>query len=215
MNLNKIALAITFAVVSTIGFGQNPSQIALSTVKDSIQDYKFSINTTWLSFTNFEEEKKNLQHYELHLKYKLTPKDRIGIKIATWKLFAPLGIPLWDSLFLKESEFYPGRLREDGLGFTYQRLLWKGLFATVEILPQLKTYYDINKSKIGNGFKLYTSYHLGYHIPMFKNRIFIEPQIHCQYWPIDTNTPQAFKQIDNKWNNYFLFEPNIYIGVKF
>ena len=215
MNLNKIAVAIAFAFVSTIGFGQNPSQITLTSVKDSIQDYKFSINTTWLSSTNFEEEKKNLQHYELHLKYKLTPKDRIGIKITTWRLFAPLGIPLWDPLFLKESEFYPGRLREDGLGFTYQRLLWKGLFATVEILPQLKTYYDVDKSKIGNGFKLYTSYHLGYHIPMFKNRIFIEPQIHCQYWPIDTNTPQGFKQIDNKWNNYFLFEPNVYIGVKF
>jgi hypothetical protein len=215
MHLNKIAVAITFALLSTIGFGQKPSQITLTSAKDSIRDFKFSINTTWLSFTNFEEERKNLQHYELHLKYRLTPKDRIGIKITTWRLFAPLGIPLWDPLFLKESEFYPGRLREDGLGFTYQRMLWKGLFATVEILPQLKTYYDVNKNKIGNGFKLYTSYHLGYHIPMFRNRIFIEPQVHSQYWPIKTNTPQAFKQVDNRWNNYFLFEPNIYIGVKF
>ena len=215
MNLNKIAVAITFASLSTIAFGQNPNQITKASFKDSIRDFKFSINTTWLSFTNFEEEKKNLQHYELHFKYKLTPKDRIGIKITTWKLFAPLGIPLWDPLFMKESEFYQGRLREDGLGITYQRMLWKGLFATVEVLPQLKTYFDKDKMKIGNGFKLYTSYHIGYHIPMFKNRMFIEPQIHCQYWPIDTNTPQAFKEIDNKWKNYFLFEPNIYIGVKF
>jgi hypothetical protein len=34
---------------------------------------------------------------------------------------------------------------------------------------------------------------LGYHISLFKNRIFIEPQIRCQYWPIDIYTPQGFK----------------------
>jgi hypothetical protein len=215
MNFKKIAVAVLCALLSTIGFGQHPNPITKTSLKESIRDFKFSINTTWLSFANFEEEGKNLQHYELHFKYKRTAKDRIGIKITTWKLYAPLGIPLWDPLFLKESEFYPGRLRENGLGITYQRMLWKGLFATVEVLPQLKTYFDTDKKKIGNGFKLYTSYHIGYHIPMFKNRIFIEPQIHCQYWPIDTNTPKGFKEIDNKWNNFFIFEPNIYIGVKF
>ena len=126
-----------------------------------------------------------------------------------------MGIPLWSPQIMKESEFYPGRFRETGLGATYQRTLWKGLFTTVEILPQLKTYFDDQKKNIGNGFKLYTSYHVGYHLPIFKTRLFIEPQIHCQYWPIDTNTPQSFKELDNRWNNYFLFEPNLYIGVNF
>jgi hypothetical protein len=116
---------------------------------------------------------------------------------------------------MKESENYPGRLRETGIGITYQRMLWKGLFAAVEILPLRKTYLDEDKNKIGNGFKLYTSYHVGYHISFFKNRMFIEPQIHCQYWPIDTNIPQGFKEIESRWNNYFLFEPNVYIGVNF
>ena len=178
-------------------------------------DYKFSVSTPWLTFSNFGQEATNTHHYELHFKYALTPKDKIGIKVATWKLFAPMGIPLWDSHIMKESEFYPGRLRETGIGLTYQRMLWKGLFTTVEILPQLKTYLDENNKKIGKGFKLYTSYHLGYHISLFKNRMFIEPQIHCQYWPIDTNIPQGFKEIENRWNNYFLFEPNLYIGVNF
>ena len=94
-------------------------------------------------------------------------------------------------------------------------LLWKGLFATVEILPQLKTYLDENNNEIGNGFKLYTSYHLGYHFPLFNNRMYIEPQIHCNYWPIDTNTPPGIQEIEKGWNNYFLFEPNIYIGINF
>lgn len=218
MNLKKILTAIVFVLISTIGLGQNPDQITKTSIQDSIRDFKFSICTTYLSFTNFEKKEKNLQHYELHLKYNITPKDKIGIKIATWKLFQPMGILWWDGLVEKidtESEFYPGRLREDGVGITYQRMLWKGLFATVEVVPLLKTYFDSDQKKIGNGFKLYTSYHIGYHLPMFKNRMFIEPQIHCQYWPIDTNTPVSFKIKDNKWKNYFLFEPNIYIGVKF
>ncbi len=113
------------------------------------------------------------------------------------------------------SQFYPGRLREIGLGVSYQRMLWKGLFATVEVLPLLKTYVDEDRRRIGNGFKLYTSYHIGYHFSFFKNRFFIEPQIHFQNWFIDTNTPQAFKDIDNRWKNYFLLEPNLYFGVKF
>jgi hypothetical protein len=149
------------------------------------------------------------------LGYRLTPKDKIGIKVATWQLFAPMGIQMWDPLFRDESEFYPGKLKEMGIGVTYQRILWKGLFIAAEIYPLRKTYLDENKEEIGNGFKLYTSYHLGYHVPLFKNRLYIEPQFHCNYWPIDTNTPQSFKEMDDKWNNYFLFEPNLYLGINF
>ncbi len=211
MNMKRILIAFTFALLLTQAYSQSSN----SNDKDSIPGYKFSVSTTWLSFANFGEEKTNTHHYEFHVKYALTPKDRIGIKFATWKLFEPMGIPMWDPLIMQESEFYPGRLSETGLGISYQRMIWKGLFATVEILPQLKTYYDENDIKICNGFKLYTSYHLGYHFSFFKDRIFIEPQIHCQYWPIDTNIPEGFRVKENKWNNYFLFEPNIYIGVNF
>lgn len=129
-----------------------------------------------------------------------------------------MGILWWDGLLEKldsQTEFYPGYLRETGLGISYQHMLWKGLFATVEVLPPIKTYSNEVNSKIANGFKLYTSYHIGYHVPFFKNRMFIEPQIHCQNWMIDTNTPAQFKELDRKWRNYFLFEPNLYLGVKF
>jgi hypothetical protein len=214
--MKKFSLTLLVcAMLTSMAFSQNMHKPAKDSLKDSVPAYKFSVSTTWLSFANFGKEATNTHHYELHFKYNITPKDKIGIKVATWKLFAPMGIPLWDPLLMKESEFYPGRLRESGIGVTYQRMLWKGLFATIEILPQLKTYLDENDKKIGNGFKLYTSYHLGYHISLFKDRMYIEPQIHCQYWPIDTNTPPGFKEKDDKWNNYFLFEPNLYIGVNF
>lgn len=212
-----IRISATFLIVmfATQVFCQNSEQNLKVSNRDSVSDNKFSVSTTWLSFVNFGEEKTNTHHYELQFKYNLTSKDKIGIKVATWKLFATMGMPMKEQLKFDENNFYPGRLRETGFGVTYQRMLWKGLFITLEILPQLKTYLDEDNNKIGNGFKLYTSYHLGYHISLFKGRIYVEPQIHCQYWPIDTNTPQSFKVIDNKWNNFFLFEPNLYIGVNF
>ena len=207
----RFTMAILFALSFTSIFGQNQTNQSSETSTER----QFSVSTTYLSFVNFGEEKTNTHHYELHFGYELTPKDRIGIKLATWKMFAPMGMPMQEQLKFDENNFYPGRLRESGIGVTYQRMLWKGLFATVEVLPQLKTYIDNNNKKIGNGFKLYTSYHLGYHISFFKDRVFVEPQIHCQYWPIDTNTPQGFKDKESNWNNYFLFEPNLYIGFNF
>jgi len=210
-----ISTTIMVAMFTTLAFSQNLPETEKGTNKGTVPSYKFSVSTTWLTFMNFGDEKTNTHHYEFHVKYQLTPKDKIGIKVATWKLFAPMGIPILDAVDKKESTFFPGRLSECGIGVTYQRMLWKGLFATVEVLPQLKTYTDINDKEIGNGFKLYTSYHLGYHIPLFKNRMYIEPQIHCNYWPIDTNAPQSFQAEENKWNNYILFEPNLYMGVNF
>lgn len=215
MKTKRITTALLFALVLAPAFSQNHSKPAKDSIKGTVPYHRFSVNTTLGTLTNFESEETNLQHYEFHFNYRLTPKDKIGIKVATWKMYAPMGMPLKEQLKFDESNFYPGRFRETGLGLTYQRMLWKGLFATVEILPQLKTYLDENDNKVGNGFKLYTSYHLGYHFPLFNNRMYIEPQIHCNYWPIDTNTPPAFQEIDNKWNNYFLFEPNIYIGINF
>lgn len=215
MNFKKISTAIFVSVVFAQAFSQNPTQTARASIKDPVSDNKFSVSTTYLTFLNFGEEKTNTHHYEFHFGYQLTPKDKIGIKVATWKLFAPMGIPIVDAIKMEESTFFPGRLGEKGIGVTYQRLLWKELFATIEILPLKKTYFDENNKKIDNGFKLYTTFHLGYHIPLFKNRMYIEPQIHCNYWPIDTKAPQSFQEEESKWNNYFLFEPNLFIGINF
>jgi hypothetical protein len=211
--MNRIViLSIVIIACTAMAFGQNRGNGPL---KGAVPTYKFSVSTTYLTFSNIEPEETNIQMYEFHFGYKITPKDKIAIKIATWKLFEPMGIPLWDSLLFKESEWYPGRIREYGIGFGYQRFLVKGLFTSVEVLPLIKTYFDENDKKIGNGFKLYTSYHLGYHFALFKNRLSIEPQIHCNYWPIDTKGPRCFEQKESKWNNYVLFEPNVYIGLNF
>lgn len=207
---------ITLVLILTIFFTKNIAAETTISGNDSKEDKKFSFNTTWHSFMNFEKEEKNMQMYEFHFGYRLTEKDKLEVKIATWKLFAPLGIQMWDSHFLKKSEYYPGRVLEYGIGLSYKRTLWKGLFAAVEVLPLKQEYLDVNDDKIEDGFRLYTSYHIGYHFSFFNNRVFIEPQIHCNYWPIMTKAPEEFRGVENRdWSkNYFLFEPNIYIGIK-
>lgn len=184
--------------------------------ESSPTDYKYSIYTPYLSFVNFGKSDINTQHYELLFGYQLTQKDRIGIKLATWKLFAPMGIPIWDEKFLDRNAFYPGRLKETGVGLSYQRKLWKGLFVTFEMLPLRTEYINNEGNTIAKGYKQYHSYHLGYQIPLFKKgRIFIEPQFHVNHWIINTNVPESFRNEEVKWNNYFLIEPNLYIGIKF
>lgn len=207
---------VTSVLLCSLIAAQARGQVAATPPEDSGENLfssrRWSVSTTYLSFMNFGEEKTNTHHYEVHVKYRLTPKDKIGIKAATWKLFAPMGIQLWDAEFLQERSFIPGRLRESGIGVSYQRLLCGGLFASVEVLPLYKTYLDEGNNTVGHGFKLYTTAHLGYHFTLLDGAMFIEPQVHCNYWPIDTNIPSAFKEAENRWGNIFLFEPNIYIG---
>jgi len=215
MKLKKITSALLLSFILTQAFGQNKTHESERRKQNTLPDHKFSVSTTWLSFANFGSEKTNTHHYEIHFDYKLSDKSRMGIKAVTWKLFAPMGIQSWDPLFMKESEFYPGKLRESGIGITYHQFLWRGLFAQIEILPLWKTYFNENNKKTGSGFKLYTTHHIGYHISLLKKRFYIEPQIHCNYWPVDTSAPGGFKEKDDKWKNYFLFEPNFYMGINF
>ena len=215
----KNLLALLFTLCTLQVFAQG--ELKPAGANEAAPQYRVSLPAITLPqlFTKSWDDRTNTQHIELHIKRKLDNKNLIGLKLASWRLFQPMGIVWWDGLLDKletESEFYPGHVREIGLGVTYQRMLWKGLFATVEVLPQFQTYLDENGDKLGNDFKLYNSYHLGYHIAFGKNkRFFVEPQVHCQHWMFDDNAPEGFRELDDKWRNYFLFEPNLYFGVNF
>lgn len=164
-------------------------------------------------------KRTSIQMVELHVKRNLDDKNIIGVKFATWRLFQPMGITWWDGVVDKiesGTEYYDGYLRETGIGVSYQRMLWKGLFASVEVLPQIQTYTDLDGNKIKNGFKVYNSFHLGYHVAFGKKkRLFVEPQVHINQWMFDNNSPAGFKEFDDKYGNVFWFEPNIYLGFKF
>lgn len=215
----KNALIICFTLCTFTTFAQRNQMLHQTTEVAYKYRASFPVIILPQMFDKAWDDRKNTQHIEFHLKRNLDNKNIVGVKFATWRLFQPMGIIWWDGLLDKletESEFYPGHVRETGVGVTYQRMLWKGLFATVEVLPQFKTYLDEDQTKLGNGFKLYTSYHLGYHLAFGKNkRFFIEPQVHCQNWMFDSKAPTGFRELDDKWRSYFLFEPNLYFGINF
>jgi hypothetical protein len=179
---------------------------------DPVPMRRYSVSSTWMTATNPLPNSASM--YELHFGYRLTAKDTIALKACSWRLFAPMGIPVWDPHLQQASEFYPGKLHEFGLGLSYQRFLWRGLFASVQVVPLLKRYLDTDGRKVGDGFKLYTSYHLGYRFSFLRDRLYVEPQTHINYWPIDTKGPAGFEEKEARWsNNYLLFEPNLFIGV--
>jgi len=213
---NLFAILLLFSTLSSFAQNNSPED------KKTEVAHMYRVSTTYLMsdliLGDWNKRTSN-QMIELHVKRNLDNKNIVGAKFVTWRLFQPMGITWFDGLLDKletESEFYPGYLRETGIGITYQRMLWKGLFATVEVVPQFQTYTDLDGNKLGNGFKVYNSVHLGYHITFGKNkRFFIEPQVHCNQWMFDNNSPDGFKELDDKWKNHFLFEPNLYVGVNF
>ncbi|UTW61717.1 hypothetical protein KFE98_17150 [bacterium SCSIO 12741] len=213
-------LMITLLLASSFtAFAQN--DLKLTKELSVMHKYRVSVPLIIVPqlFTKSWDDKTNTRHIEFHVKRNLDNKNIVGVKFATWRLFQPMGIQWSDGLTDKidtETEFYPGHVRETGIGVSYQRMIWKGLFTSIEVLPQFKMYLDESGTKVGTGFKLYNSVHLGYHWAIGKKkRFFFEPQVHCNFWVIDTGTPAEFKALDDKWKNYFLFEPNLYFGVNF
>ena len=69
--------------------------------------------------------------------------------------------------------------------------------------------------RIQSGFRLFLTGRAGYHLELFRGRVFFEPSIAATYWPIDTNMPAAFEEKERSWPNYFLLEPGLHFGVKF
>lgn len=202
-------------------FAQSDEQ---SSSQDATPDYNYRVSLPTIIVPQLWQkswdDRTHTQHIELHVKRNLDNKNIVGVKLASWQLFQPMGIVWWDGLLDKVesgSEYYPGHVRHTGVGFSYQRMLWKGLFASVEILPMVTNYLDEDREKVATGFKLYNSVHLGYHQAFGKKRrFFVEPQVHSQHWGLlDTNTPAEFAAVEDKWRTYFLFEPNLYVGFKF
>jgi hypothetical protein len=174
--------------------------------------YKFYVGTTAFMLGNLFPDPPSL--YQLNVGYWVTSRDVVSLEAITWKYHAPLGIP-YGSAFGEKSEDYPGSIREYGVGIVYQRFWWKGLYTSLQVMPFRRIYLDASDKTLQKGFQLFSTLRLGYHIPLFKNRFFIEPSIAATFWPVNTNVPESFKAKDDKWNKYFLGEPGLHFGFKF
>ena len=145
--------------------------------------------------------------------YELTPNDRLSFEAITWRYYRPIGIP-WTASPDPSATAYPGHVREYGVGLAYQRSIWRGIFTSLAAVPFLRQYYDTQGDRIGNGFQLFLTLRVGYHLRLM-NRLFFEPSIAFNYWPISTQVPDGFAEKDARWPSYFLFEPGLHMGVVF
>lgn len=151
---------------------------------------------------------------QLNLGYRITGKDVVSLELKTWKYAWPLGIPYGESFEIPEEEF-PGYIREYGFAFAYQRYWWKGLYTAVHVMSGWQSFYNEEGNKIDNGYQIFNTYRLGYHIKLFKDRMFIEPSIAITHRPYHTEMPESFKEKDDKWPNYFVGEPGLHFGYNF
>ncbi len=152
---------------------------------------------------------------QLNLGYRITRKDVISLELITWKHAWPLGInPFYNKEYGKPEQKYPGYIREYGIGLAYQRYFWKGLYAAVHVMPMWQTFKKENGDKLDNGFIIFNTYRIGYHIKLFKDRFFIEPSLGVAGRPYQSKMPNGFKEKDDKWPKWTP-EPGLHIGYNF
>lgn len=205
--MQKKVLWIVLAVVLASSI-----QVNAQYAKQDSTYRKWFIGSTFLMLGNFVKT-DNPKYILLNAGYRITPKDVVSIRFERYIYASPKGIPLGQSLDAAGLN-YPGHARIFAPQLGYQRFWWKGVYTAIYALNGLEKYMDENKKKIGNGYTLYLDFYLGYQFKFFKNRFFFEPAIGISYWPVRTNVPESFKQIENKWPNYFI-QPGLDFGFNF
>jgi hypothetical protein len=200
----KTRIIIIFILIWFILFGQDHGAFAQTEKEDSTFK-RHSIGSTLFLLGNIGDSVRFIQ---LNYGYRLTPKDNIIVEAITWTYYEPLGT------YGSSEEFYPGKVKASGIGLGYQRFHWKNLFTTVEPTFFLQQFYDTDGTKIQNGFQLYLQFILGYRFEFFKKRLFIEPAYALKYWPVNTNFPESFADIENGAPKY-KFEPGLNFGFRF
>jgi len=153
--------------------------------------------------------------YQLCFGYQLDEKNVLLLNGITWKYGAPLGIAMFDPSFDSPDEDYPGYVRAFGLGLGYQRFVWKDLFAALYAIPFAQDFYTREDEYIQSGFQLYLQVQMGYQFDIGRGRFFLKPAIYMNYWPIDTNFPEAFRLKEEKWPSFQPFEPHLNFGFRF
>jgi hypothetical protein len=123
----------------------------------------------------------------------------------------------------KATETYPKMLEYPGYAvnispiFAYRYYFWKGLHAEYQIYPGFTKYYEENEDKFYKSFNLFNEFRFGYkfNFQIFKIPLLVNLQFPVGFTIFDTNEPDTFKEIRKQDPIFFIFYPNIYLGIKF
>ena len=70
------------------------------------------------------------EYFQLNFGYRFDTKNTITLEAITWKYLNPLGIPYGPDYETEETRF-PGAVQSYGLGLSYHRFIWKGIYGQV------------------------------------------------------------------------------------
>jgi hypothetical protein len=199
--------ALTLVIASTL-------QVNAQYAKQDSTYKRYFVGSSLFIIANLIPDNNPPDYGQLNFGYRITGKDVISFELRTWKYGWPIGIPYGKS-FEAEGKGFPGYIRDSGFAFAYQRFLWKGLFAEINVTNFFQSFVDKTGKKIDTGFQIFNSYRVGYHIKLFKDRFFIQPSIAITHRPYHTEMPVDFKQVDDKWSKFFFGEPNLQFGFNF
>lgn len=150
---------------------------------------------------------------QLNVGYRVTGRDVVTLEPKTWKYAWPNGIhPFLNKSYGKPEEKFPGYIREYGVSVSYQRFFWKSLYGELNVMPTWQTFVNVNSKENSNGFQVFNTYRVGYHIRLFKDRFFIQPSIAITHRPYHTRMPDGFRQLDDKWSKFVFGEPGLHFG---
>ena len=178
--------------------------------------HKWFIGTSlFVLFGNFDT--KNPPNFvQLDIGYRITGKDIVRLSPKTWKYAWPNGIhPFFNKAYKKPEEKFPGYIREYGVTASYARFFWNSFYAQLDVMPTYQIFANENGKRIDNGFQLFNSYRIGYHIKLFKDKLFLQPSICMTHRAYHTQLPDGFKQLDDKWSKFIFPEPGLNIGFNF
>lgn len=154
--------------------------------------------------------------FQVTFGYRLTGKDVLTISPKTWKYAWPNGIhPFFNDAYKDPKEKFPGYVREYGATFSYTRFIWEGLYAQLDVMPAWQNFVNNKGRKIDDGFQIFNSYRVGYHIKLFKDKFFFEPSVCMTHRANHTKLPDGFRQLDDKWPKYVFPEPGLNVGFNF
>jgi hypothetical protein len=206
MQKKILLLAMTLMMASTLHLKAQYAEAEEGTYK------RWFIGSTVFLLGNFATV--NPPNFaQLNIGYRITGKDVITLEPKTWKYAWPNGIhPFLNKSYGKSEEEFPGFVREHGLSISYQRFLRKGLYAELNVMPSLQDFVNDKGKKIDNGFQIFNTYRVGYHVKLFKDRFFIQPSIAITHRAIHTKLPDGFKQLDDKWSKFVFGEPGFHFG---
>lgn len=199
-------------IVLAVGLAGNIQVNAQYSKTDSSYHKWFIGTSLFVLFGNFDT--KNPPNFvQLDIGYRITGKDVVRLSPKTWKYAWPNGIhPFFNKAYKKSEEKFPGYIREYGVTASYARFFGKSFYAQLDVMPTYQIFANENGKRIDNGFQIFNSYRIGYHIKLFKDKLFLQPSICMTHRAYHTTLPDGFKELDDKWSKFIFPEPGLNIG---